>query len=80
MKNLFFALAFMFIGSFAFANNTTTETLNTNAIELTEAITTPQVIDTEIEIEVEVTVTDYYVDGEYVGSTVEVEITITITP
>lgn len=76
MKNLFFALAFMFIGSFAFANNTTNEVLNTNAIEVVEV--SQEVVETDVTIEVEITVTDYYVNGEYVGSTVEIEITITV--
>jgi len=71
MKNLFFALAFMFIGSFAFANNnTTTEVLNTNAIELTtESVS--EVVATDVIIVITTVITDYYIDGEYVGSTIE---------
>lgn len=66
MKNLFFALAFMFIGSFAFANNTTTEVLNTNAIELTE-VTSQEVVAADVII-VTVRIDYYDEDGEYLGS------------
>lgn len=77
MKNLFFALAFMFIGSFAFANNnTTTEVLNTNAIELTtESVS--EVVNTIQDVIVIVVITDYYdQDGEYLGSDVDIYVFI----
>jgi hypothetical protein len=77
MKNLFFALAFMFIGSFAFANNTTTEVLNTNPIELTEVVT-QEVVATDVIIVVETIITDYYLDGEYIGSTIEQNVYVII--
>jgi hypothetical protein len=77
MKNLFFALAFMFIGSFAFANNTTTEVLNTNAIELTEVVS-QEVVATDVIIIVETIITDYYLDGEYIGSTIEQNVYVII--
>ncbi|MBC8754767.1 hypothetical protein H2O64_08800 [Kordia sp. YSTF-M3] len=74
MKNLFFALAFMLIGSFTFANNnTTTEVLNTNTIELTE-VTTQEVA---TDVIVVITIIDYYdQDGEYLGSDVYIDVYI----
>ncbi|MBC8754765.1 hypothetical protein H2O64_08790 [Kordia sp. YSTF-M3] len=73
MKNLFFALAFMFIGSFAFANNTTTEVLNTNTIELTEV--TSQEVATDVIVVV--IITEYYdEDGELEAIDIEIHVWI----
>lgn len=68
MKNLFFALAFMFIGSFTFANNNTTN-------EVLEPVTIEAVTETVSEVsaaDILIVITDYYLDGEYIGSTIDI--------
>lgn len=73
MKNVFFALAFMLVGTFAFANNSIEKTVETKIVETVS----PNDVDVlEIKIETKIiaksylcTRTCYYQGGELLGCT-----------
>ncbi|WP_418501793.1 hypothetical protein [Flagellimonas sp.] len=72
MKNLFFALAFMLVGTFAFANNTEDTTALLNETEMVTApVSTEMVkVQTTVREDLCADVYDVYVDGEYAGTIV----------
>ena len=73
MKNFFFALAFMLMGTFAFANN-----LNENTVVLNDTEEMVMNLPASEMVKVKTTIQeklcgdvyDVYVDGEYVGTIV----------
>jgi len=73
MKNLFFALAFMLMGTFAFANNSELESsvvLNDTEMVTTQSNTEMIKSQTIVRLDLCVDIYDVYVDGEYVGTLV----------
>jgi hypothetical protein len=71
MKNLFIALAFMLVGTFAFANNSIENKLNLESCKTELATTNDYTIVTNVDYQsadvCSITVS-LYVDGELVGS------------
>jgi len=75
MKNLFFALAFMLIGTFAFANNADKNNIILNDTEdmvMTQPISEMVKVQTDIKEQLCADVYDVYIDREYAGTLVVV--------
>lgn len=73
MKNLFLALAFMLIGTFAFANNSELESpvvLNDTEIVTTQVTSEMVKVQTTIQEQLCADIYDVYIDGEYAGTRV----------
>ena len=70
MKNLFFALAFMLVGTFAFANNTNENTVVLNETEMVMSHATPEMVKVETTVQEDVCadIYDVYIDGDYAGT------------
>ncbi|SFB80683.1 hypothetical protein SAMN04487891_102444 [Flagellimonas taeanensis] len=72
MKNLFFALAFMLVGTFAFANNTEKNTALLNETEMVTAPVSSEMVKVQTTVQEDLCadVYDVYIDGEYAGTIV----------